>query len=124
MDKAMLNKVLNALSLELPEAVYNKAIPMIRQYASTLESTNAALTEQLATRTAERDAAIKQIAQNGIEWGHREAELIAERDQLLPCAEACREFVHKVECGEARSKRSYAQMKDVIAKLDRAKEGK
>ena len=29
---------------------------------------------------------------------------------------ACREFVRKVECGEARSKRSYAQMKSAIEK--------
>ncbi len=28
--------------------------------------------------------------------------------------EACKEFVRKVECGEARSKRSYAQMKQAI----------
>ena len=29
---------------------------------------------------------------------------------------ACQEFVRKVECGEARSKRSYAQMKSAIEK--------
>lgn len=33
-------------------------------------------------------------------------------------AAACREFVRKVEAGEARSKRSYAQMKEAIAMLD------
>jgi hypothetical protein len=32
---------------------------------------------------------------------------------------ACKEFVRKVECGEARSKRSYAQMKAAIAKAER-----
>ncbi len=32
--------------------------------------------------------------------------------------EACMEFVRKVECGEARSKRSYAQMKQAIAKVE------
>jgi hypothetical protein len=30
--------------------------------------------------------------------------------------DACAEFVRKVECGEARSKRSYAQMKAAIKK--------
>ena len=40
------------------------------------------------------------------------AKLRAERDELLA---ACREFVRKCECGEARSKRSYAQMKEAIA---------
>lgn len=29
--------------------------------------------------------------------------------------EACKEFVRKVECGEARSRRSYAQMKAALA---------
>jgi len=33
-------------------------------------------------------------------------------DELLA---ACKEFVRKVECGKARSKRSYAQMKAAIA---------
>ncbi len=33
---------------------------------------------------------------------------------------ACKEFVRKVECGEARSKRSYAQMKAAIAKAEDA----
>ena len=40
------------------------------------------------------------------------AHLIAVAPKLL---EACREFVRKVECGEARSKRSYAQMKSALA---------
>ncbi len=42
------------------------------------------------------------------------AHLIAAAPELL---EACQEFVRKVECGEARSRRSYAQMKAVIAKV-------
>ena len=37
-------------------------------------------------------------------------------DDLL---EACKEFVRKVECGEARSKRSYQQMKAAISKAER-----
>ena len=32
--------------------------------------------------------------------------------------EACKEFVRKVECGEARSTRSYAQMKAAIARAE------
>ena len=40
---------------------------------------------------------------------------LAERDEL---AEACREFVRKVECGEARSNRSYAQMEKALANLE------
>lgn len=42
-------------------------------------------------------------------------ELRRQRDEL---AEACREFVRKVECGEARSKRSYKQMKAALANLE------
>ncbi|MCK9566432.1 MAG: hypothetical protein M0Q43_10335 [Methanothrix sp.] len=41
------------------------------------------------------------------------ARLISSAPDLL---EACEEFVRKVECGEARSVRSYAQMKAAIAK--------
>ena len=41
------------------------------------------------------------------------ARLIAASPDLL---EACEEFVRKVECGEAKSKRSYTQMKAAIAK--------
>lgn len=41
------------------------------------------------------------------------ARLIAAAPELL---EACEEFVRKVDAGEARSKRSYAQMKAAIAK--------
>lgn len=39
--------------------------------------------------------------------------LITAAPELLA---ACKEFVRKVECGEARSRRSYAQMKAAIAK--------
>ena len=41
------------------------------------------------------------------------ARLIAAAPELL---EVCEEFVRKCECGEARSQRSYAQMKAAIAK--------
>ena len=44
------------------------------------------------------------------------AKLIAAAPELL---EACKEFVRKVECGEARSTRSYAQMKAAISKAER-----
>ena len=43
-----------------------------------------------------------------------DARLIAAAPDLLA---ACEEFVRKVEAGEARSKRSYAQMKAAIAKV-------
>jgi hypothetical protein len=52
------------------------------------------------------------------------AQVTKERDALLLCADACKEFVRKVECGEARSKQSYAQMKVALTVLDRAKEQK
>lgn len=38
----------------------------------------------------------------------------------LLVAEACREFVRKVECGEARSSRSYKQMKAALTMLEDA----
>jgi hypothetical protein len=41
------------------------------------------------------------------------ARLLAAAPELLA---ACEEFVRKVDCGEARSKRSYTQMKAAIAK--------
>lgn len=41
------------------------------------------------------------------------AHLIAAAPDLLA---ACEEFVRKVECGTARSERSYKQMKEAIAK--------
>lgn len=43
------------------------------------------------------------------------ARLIAAAPDLL---EACKEFVRKVDCGEAKSKRSYAQMKSAIEKAE------
>ena len=43
------------------------------------------------------------------------AQLIAAAPDLFA---ACKEFVRKVECGEARSVRSYRQMKDAIAKAE------
>jgi len=46
-------------------------------------------------------------------YGEANAKLIAAAPDLL---EACMEFVRKVECGEAKSKRSYAQMKQAIEK--------
>lgn len=44
---------------------------------------------------------------------HSNAKLIAAAPDLL---EACKEFVRKVECGEARSTKSYSQMKLAIKK--------
>ena len=38
----------------------------------------------------------------------------ATRSHAHALYEACREFVRKVECGEARSKRSYKQMKQAL----------
>ena len=50
------------------------------------------------------------------------AKAVAERDRLkvvnAELLSACREFVRKVECGEARSVNSYSQMKAVIAKAE------
>lgn len=43
------------------------------------------------------------------------AHLIAAAPELY---EACKEFVRKCECGEARSHRSYAQMKAALAKAE------
>lgn len=42
---------------------------------------------------------------------------------LPDLVEACEEFVRKVESGEARSVRSYAQMKAALTKAGRIKEG-
>ncbi len=41
--------------------------------------------------------------------------LIAAAPDLL---KACKEFVRKCECGEARSRRSYAEMKAALAKAE------
>lgn len=64
---------------------------------------------------------LERIAELEAELEHRQEEykilsddnelLEAERNRLLPCLDACKEFVRKVECGEAWSRRSYAQMK-------------
>lgn len=40
---------------------------------------------------------------------------------LCKCEAACREFIRKVECGEARSRKSYAEMKQAIHVLDVAR---
>jgi len=40
------------------------------------------------------------------------------QEAALDLYEACKEFVRKVECKQARSVRSYAQMKAAIAKAD------
>ena len=49
-----------------------------------------------------------------------EAQFSADMERIRAAAPdllaACKEFVRKCECGEARSKRSYAQMKAAIAK--------
>ncbi len=41
------------------------------------------------------------------------------RNQAPQLYDACKEFVRKVECGEARSKRSYGQMKEIIDLVER-----
>lgn len=51
----------------------------------------------------------------GIEEQNANGRLLAAAPDLL---EACKEFVRKCECGEARSTRSYAQMKAAIAKAE------
>lgn len=45
------------------------------------------------------------------------AELLGTRTQRDELLAACEEFVRKCECGEARSVRSYAQMKAAITKV-------
>lgn len=66
-----------------------------------------------------RDIVIAKTPEHKDDKDHDEnqanAALIAAAPELL---EACKEFVRKVECGEARSKRSYAQMKAAIAKAE------
>lgn len=46
---------------------------------------------------------------------------INEYGALCLCEDACREFIRKVECGEARSRRSYARMKEAVRLLDKAR---
>lgn len=48
-------------------------------------------------------------------FDHKEAQLAAAAPDLL---EAAREFVRKVEAGEARSTKSYAAFKAAIARAD------
>ncbi len=62
------------------------------------------------------------IGCHGYDWeGGKEiaanARLIAAAPDLL---KACKEFVRKCECGEARSRRSYAEMKAAIEKAEGA----
>jgi len=45
----------------------------------------------------------------------------SEYDALCFCEKACREFVRKVECGKARSRKSYKEMKEALAFLDSAR---
>jgi len=58
---------------------------------------------------------IRQEAGGTREEREANARLIAAAPDLLA---ACAEFVRKVECGEARSIRSYRQMKAAIAKAE------
>lgn len=55
-------------------------------------------------------------------YGWEPGEEMAANAQLIAAApelyEACKEFVRKCECGEARSHRSYAQMKAALAKAE------
>lgn len=53
------------------------------------------------------------LDQDSCSRAYYNTKLAAAAPELL---EACLEFVRKVECGEARSKRSYAQMKEAIKK--------
>ncbi len=62
--------------------------------------------------TEEADPAICKVNIH-VSSGEANARLIAAAPDLLA---ACIEFVRKCECGEARSKRSYAQMKDAISR--------
>ena len=50
-----------------------------------------------------------------VELQNKVAKLEAVNTALL---EACKEFVRKVDCGQARSTRSYMQMKAAIAKAE------
>lgn len=51
-------------------------------------------------------------------WGVKEAEANARLIALAPrMLDAIAEFVRKVEAGEARSKKSYAEMRAILAEL-------
>jgi hypothetical protein len=56
-----------------------------------------------------------EIATWAVELQNKVAKLEAVNTALL---EACKEFVRKVDCGQARSTRSYMQMKAAIAKAE------
>ena len=60
----------------------------------------------------ELDESIRYIS---VDEAMANARLIAAAPELLA---ACVEFVRKCECGEARSARSYRQMKDAIARAE------
>ena len=58
---------------------------------------------------------------HGYGWGEPEKEIEANAHLVAAAPElyeACKEFVRKCECGEARSHRSYAQMKAALAKAE------
>lgn len=64
----------------------------------------------------------------GVSLDRDEAQAMADANAKLMAAApdllaACQEFVRKVECGEARSKRSYAQMKAAIEKATTSENG-
>ena len=58
---------------------------------------------------------VAQVATEETNRCERNADLIAAAPELLA---ACKEFVRKCDCGEASSRRSYAQMKAAIAKAE------
>lgn len=60
----------------------------------------------------EDDVYIRDVLEDEVESN---AALISAAPDLL---DACKEFVRKCECGEARSTRSYAQMKAAITKAE------
>ena len=58
---------------------------------------------------------------HGYGWGEPEKEIEANAHLVAAAPElyeACKEFVRKCECGEARSHRIYAQMKAALAKAE------
>jgi hypothetical protein len=42
-------------------------------------------------------------------------------EALVDLYDACKEFIRRCDCGEVRSKRSYAQMKAAVKKADMAR---
>ncbi len=61
------------------------------------------------------DATGGQACAHGFEWDIV-YEALRNHTALPDLIESCEVFVRKVECGEARSKRSYAQMKSALDK--------